>query len=76
MSEESTESEMKIEGYFKGKMCPFVMASVGGTTTVAGGSTLESYRWKHLVCMGEFCRLWDKEEKECSFKVMTESLKK
>jgi hypothetical protein len=74
MSEENTESERK--DYFKGKMCPFVIASVGGTTSIAESSTIESYEWKHLVCMKEFCRLWDDEEKECSFKVMTQSLKK
>ena len=76
MPEENTESEMNKKGYFKGKMCPFAIAYSGGTTAIAGSSTLESYEWKHMVCMGEFCRLWDNEAKKCSFRLMVELLNK
>jgi len=70
------EESMNRSGYFKGNMCPFTIASIGGTEAAFGGSTLEHYEWKHLECIGEYCRLWDDKAKECSFKVMAESLKK
>ena len=76
MSGDVSEFEMNAKGYFKGKMCPFTVASVGGTTSITGSSSTESYEWRHFACMGEFCKLWDKEEGNCSFKVMTEHLKK
>ena len=70
------EIEMTKSGYFKGNMCPFVIASIGGTEAAFGGSTLENYVWKHMQCIGEYCRLWDSKAKECSFKVMVDLLRK
>jgi hypothetical protein len=73
---EKIEKEMGRKGYFKGKMCPFVVASIGGTTGYISGATFEKYEWQHYQCMEEFCRLWDDKAKECSFKIMVELLKK
>jgi hypothetical protein len=76
---EEIEKRMAEAGYFKGKMCPFVVAAIGGThvaTAVFTGGQIEEYTWKHFQCIEEYCRLWDKEAKECSFKVMAESFKK
>ena len=69
------ELEMNVKGYYRGKMCPFVVASVGGTTVITGNSTLENYEWKHLSCMGKFCKLWDDNSKDCSFNVMVDLLR-
>jgi len=70
---------MAKEGYFKGEMCPFVLAQVGGThvaTAVFTGGNIEEYTWVHLQCIKEYCKLWDSKSKDCSFKVMVELLRK
>jgi hypothetical protein len=75
--EKTSELSMVKEGYFKGNMCPFTVASIGGTDQVYPGvGSISHYTWKHLECIGRFCRLWDNKENECSFKVMVEILKK
>lgn len=41
--------------YIAGGMCPFTVASTGGTNALR---TAETYTWAHQPCIERFCKLW------------------
>jgi len=62
------EKIVDIKDYIVGKMCPFAVVSVGGgETTIAGGfgGGEYTYTWKHMICIQEYCALWDFENDKC-----------
>jgi hypothetical protein len=56
-----------IPGYEAGKMCPFVVASIGKTEYGQG-----EYTWQHMQCIQEYCALWDFNSDKCSFLLRTQ----
>jgi len=72
------ELKMNESGYFKGKMCPFTMAKVGGTraaTLAFTGATMNEYVWTHNECIEEYCAIWDETGKQCGIKTISKKLK-
>lgn len=71
------EHKMAEEGYYKGLMCPFTVAKVGGTraaTLAFTGASINEYVWKHSQCLADYCAIWDPKNKQCSIKTISQKL--
>jgi hypothetical protein len=62
--------------YIENNMCPFTIAQIGGTSGYIAGLTMENYTWKHLRCMGGYCKFWDNDNSECSINLGMKALYK